>query len=277
MKFNNYSRYLSDNNLVIFLFHGVIKSNHSLIRNYNNKHILESDFQILLKTLLETGTPVSMDDFLNYSNGKPMPSKPFIITFDDGFQNNLTVATPILKELAIPATFYITTDFIDRNSMSWIDRIDLAFEQTLKDKIKLPWQQNIRLFSSPKSKINLLEEIRNYVKNDSTINTIKLADNIQKQLNIKLTYSNNSALDTKLSWSELKTLSSLPNIIIGGHTHTHSIMSFLNHEDLNNEIDINLKLIKKHTGIVAHHYSYPEGLAHCYDKSVISLLKKKGI
>ena len=54
-------------------------------------------------------------------------------------------------------------------------------------------------------------------------------------------------------------------------------MSFLNHEDLNNEIDINLKLIKKHTGIVAHHYSYPEGLAHCYDKSVISLLKKKGI
>ena len=101
MKFDNYSKYLADNKIVIFLLHGVIKNNNFSVRNYNNKHILDTDFKLFLKTLLETGTPVSMDDVLSYSNGTPMPRKPFAITFDDGFQNNLSVAAPILKELVI--------------------------------------------------------------------------------------------------------------------------------------------------------------------------------
>ena len=54
-------------------------------------------------------------------------------------------------------------------------------------------------------------------------------------------------------------------------------MSFLNERDLNNEISKSLELIKKNIGITSHHYSYPEGLAHCYNDKVITELKKQGI
>ena len=227
-------------------FRVIIEIEDNDVRNFNKKHILESDFDNFLSCLLDVGTAVSMDDILNFGNGNPMPSKPFAITFDDGFQNNLTVAAPILNKYQVPATFYVTTDFIDRNLMSWIDRIDWAVEKTSITKINLPWLTNEILFSSVESKVELLKEIRNKVKYDRSIDTHKLADDIQKKLDLTLTYSNSSHIDKKLTWSELKYLSTLPGVTIGGHTHTHAVMSFLNDKDLNKEISKSLELIKKY-------------------------------
>lgn len=37
----------------------------------------------------------------------------FVVTFDDGYENNLTHALPILQELQIPATIFLATAFLD--------------------------------------------------------------------------------------------------------------------------------------------------------------------
>ena len=44
-------------------------------------------------------------------NNLPFPPNSFAITFDDGFENNLSVAAPLLSDLKIPLTIYITTNF----------------------------------------------------------------------------------------------------------------------------------------------------------------------
>jgi peptidoglycan/xylan/chitin deacetylase (PgdA/CDA1 family) len=47
-----------------------------------------------------------------YIDNKPLPSKPLLLTFDDGYLNNLELAYPILKKHAAKATIFIPTAFI---------------------------------------------------------------------------------------------------------------------------------------------------------------------
>lgn len=44
------------------------------------------------------------------------------ITFDDGYRDNAEIAAPILKQLGLPATFFITTGFIESQQVPFWDR-----------------------------------------------------------------------------------------------------------------------------------------------------------
>jgi peptidoglycan/xylan/chitin deacetylase (PgdA/CDA1 family) len=46
-----------------------------------------------------------------------LPESPVVITFDDGFADNLTVAAPLLASRALPAAVYVTTGYLDRPGM----------------------------------------------------------------------------------------------------------------------------------------------------------------
>ena len=114
----NCARYLSDDSFSIFLFHGVIPRQRHEIRNYTRKHIELDAFVAVIRELRRRGNPVSMDDVLaSMESDVALPARSFAITFDDGFENNASVAAPVLSELGVPATFYVTTGFIEQNSI----------------------------------------------------------------------------------------------------------------------------------------------------------------
>lgn len=61
---------------------------------------------------------------------KELPEKPIILTFDDGYIDNYEIALPILQEFGFIGTFFIATDFVDRqdyNYMSWEMIMELSF------------------------------------------------------------------------------------------------------------------------------------------------------
>jgi peptidoglycan/xylan/chitin deacetylase (PgdA/CDA1 family) len=47
-----------------------------------------------------------------YIDNKPLPPKPLLLTFDDGYVNNLELAYPILKKHGAKATIFIPTSFV---------------------------------------------------------------------------------------------------------------------------------------------------------------------
>ena len=48
--------------------------------------------------------------------GKPLPQKHVVLTFDDGYRNNLTAAAPILERHGFSATIFIATGYIGARS-----------------------------------------------------------------------------------------------------------------------------------------------------------------
>lgn len=48
----------------------------------------------------------------HYKNGRKLPEKPIVITFDDGYRNNYRYAYPILKKYGFTATIFVATKTI---------------------------------------------------------------------------------------------------------------------------------------------------------------------
>ncbi|MEQ8504096.1 MAG: polysaccharide deacetylase family protein [Rhodospirillales bacterium] len=277
-----WARFLQHDKLAIYLFHGVVHDTGYRVRNYNRKHLSAGEFRSIIADLKDSGTPMSLDDLIAASaQNLPFPKNAFAVTFDDGFENNLTVAAPILAEMGVPATFYVTTDFIDRNRMSWIDRIEWAFEAALVHgrpmRIDLPWQDTVITPTGTDSVISILKDIRTHVKTDPGLDPDVMATDIQRQLGFDETWSCNDPLDRKMTWDQVRELDSHDLFQVGGHSHEHGILSFLPPDKLAIELDLSLDLLDRKAGIGPIHYSYPEGLAHCYSDTVIDALKARGV
>lgn len=280
MKYDQCVHLLREDELTIFLLHGVIEQNAGEYRNLNRKHIFASEFRHFIEKISVKGHALSMDEVISICLGAPLPKNSFAITFDDGFRNNLTVAAPILEAYNVPATFYLTSDFLDSNSMSWIDRIEFALEKTKASRglvVNLPWRSSKITLSTNNDKRQLLDELRSVVKKNAQIDQQSLANSLQFQLMSELITSSDLEVDKKMSWPEARLLASHELFTVGGHTHTHPIMSFLSSHELEFEIKTNINAISHHLGIATTHFAYPEGLEHCFNDSVITCLMNNGI
>ena len=264
--------------LAIFLLHGVVKRSAYRVRNYTRKHLEEDYFYQAMKSLNNAGTPISLDEVLHIITSREyFPENAFAITFDDGFMNNYSVAAPILADLKIPATFYISTGMVDANAMTWIDRIEFCFEHNQKDKLRLPWETTARELTTRAAQIAVLEEIRKYVKSHREIDQDEFVRFIYSEFGVEEVHNSDDPLDRKLLWHQVTELNSHELFSVGGHAHNHEILSFLSQSELHRVVTTSLTYLIEKAGLTTIHYSYPEGLQHCYSEAVISELKSNNI
>ena len=68
-----------------------------------------------LAGLLDLGwRPITLRHALDcYQQGQAIPRKTFVVTFDDGYENNLTQALPILELFGVPATIFLATAYLN--------------------------------------------------------------------------------------------------------------------------------------------------------------------
>ncbi|MFC4769986.1 polysaccharide deacetylase family protein [Effusibacillus consociatus] len=57
---------------------------------------------------------ITFRDLEDWEAGKPIPVKPVLITLDDGYRDNYTDAYPVLKQLNLKATIFMTTGFFNQ-------------------------------------------------------------------------------------------------------------------------------------------------------------------
>jgi len=104
----------------IIMYHGV-----DLVENkkFNQRFIGVHNLKKQLIYLKKNANLISMTDFFEekFDNTKNNVA----ITFDDGFLNNYTYAVPLLEELKIPATIYVTALNLTNHKMLWPDFVDL--------------------------------------------------------------------------------------------------------------------------------------------------------
>ena len=85
--------------LPIVMYHAVLKDRARLGKFVISPDQFEKDMRYLQEQGYQT---VHIADLIAYvDNGKPLPEKPIMVTFDDGYYNNYLYVFPILKELNV--------------------------------------------------------------------------------------------------------------------------------------------------------------------------------
>jgi peptidoglycan/xylan/chitin deacetylase (PgdA/CDA1 family) len=66
-------------------------------------------------------TSISLDDLYDaLTAGAPLPPKPVILTFDDGYADAYTNAFPVLRQYGMTGTFFVVTEWIDTHQPGYL-------------------------------------------------------------------------------------------------------------------------------------------------------------
>jgi peptidoglycan/xylan/chitin deacetylase (PgdA/CDA1 family) len=118
--------------LITLYYHVVNDENVPHIKNlYKYKRIKQ--FVDDLEFLLRHYSPIGLLDVINWGRGKNnLPTNCFLLTFDDGFREIDDIIAPILLDKGIPATFFISSAFLDNRELCYQHKASLLVERISK-------------------------------------------------------------------------------------------------------------------------------------------------
>ena len=94
--------------------------------------VTPEEFEQRLQLIQQRGlTPISMDQLVTHlRTGLPLPKKPILLTFDDGYSGHYDYVYPLLKKYNYPALFAIYTakvgKHLGRSSLTWEQLREMA-------------------------------------------------------------------------------------------------------------------------------------------------------
>ena len=100
----------------IIMYHGILKD-----ASRSGAYVVTPDtFEKDLQYLKEKGyTTVVMQDLIDFvKKGRPLPEKPIVLTFDDGYYNNYLYAFPLLKQYGCKMVLSPIGRYTDQDSQT---------------------------------------------------------------------------------------------------------------------------------------------------------------
>lgn len=203
-----------------------------------------------------------------------------VITFDDGYLDNLKYAVPILEELEIPATIFVSTGTIDQTRELWWDELEQilfsgdGFKNSfqLKDsEFQCQWDM-----STLEYRKNCYMGLHYLMKN--MINPEKREEWLKQLWMWRGQNRNVRESNLTVSSEDCKKLAESEVISIGAHTVSHPSLAALSLEEQEEEIRISIECLSQVLGKKITLFSYPFGVPEVdFNDDTVDICKKYGI
>jgi peptidoglycan/xylan/chitin deacetylase (PgdA/CDA1 family) len=120
--------------LTVLFFHRVFAARDELMPGEPTA----GDFDRCLGWLKQQFNVLPLDEAVHQLRENRLPRRAAAISFDDGYRDNHDVAAPLLARHRLPATFFVTTGYIDGGIM-WNDAVAEALRRTNQTGIDPSW------------------------------------------------------------------------------------------------------------------------------------------
>jgi peptidoglycan/xylan/chitin deacetylase (PgdA/CDA1 family) len=230
-------------------------------------------FESLIAYIKRHYEVVMLEDYVLDENLKKSAKKAATILFDDGYKDNIEYAVPVLQKYQCPASFYVVTDCIDKNTPTWTYIVDYLLQNTTVKSLKLdlpfvPQVFRINEFTGSSHRLESGSRLKPWMKT--------LSNDERRQVLACLKDSFADVVvpgDKMMSWEELGQIQNA-GYRIGSHSVSHPLLaSIKNEEELFFELSESAKRIETELNRFPTTISYPIG---SYDERVISCSKKAG-
>jgi peptidoglycan/xylan/chitin deacetylase (PgdA/CDA1 family) len=183
-----------------------------------------------------------------------LSERTIIVSFDDGYHDNLVHALPVLERYGVPATIFVTTGFIDGTCVPWWYEQDAILRKL--DAAEISWKG--RSFSwkleTPAQTLSAMSELYYLFKEMSHGDQDAFMEKLRNLCPSRFTPES-----MFLSWDELIELSRHPLITIGAHTKSHPVLSRLTAEGVRDELAGGKEILERRLGHSVDHLAYPFG------------------
>jgi peptidoglycan/xylan/chitin deacetylase (PgdA/CDA1 family) len=202
-------------------------------------HLPAREFEAHCSFIREACNPISLGQWRDSVNGgPPLPTRPVLLTFDDGYRSVLTVAHRILSKYEIPAVAFVATEAVERRELLWFDAVDRSHGEKTVDSMKhVPFDERL-------------------------IRTRACATTV-----------NGEDPNAPLSVEEVRLLVESGLFEIGAHTMSHLMLTQADPQVQATEIRGSKEKLESWIGRQVHAFAYPNG---DYTDETVTLVREAG-
>jgi peptidoglycan/xylan/chitin deacetylase (PgdA/CDA1 family) len=229
-------------------------------------------FEAALRFLTAHYAPVHLQDVLTNCDGRGLPSRALLVTFDDAYASVAEWAAPLCRQYGVPAVFFVNAAFLDNqrlapdNLVCYVANV-LGMEMINAAVRAVPGKETFELNSLTEvfgvffPAISLAERgvFLDALRQISGISERRIA----KEANLYLT------------GKQLCDLTSF-DFEIGNHTYTHTHCRSLSQEDIVSEVDRNKTELEALSGTKIRSFSQPYGSSRDLTHELAEHLERSG-
>jgi peptidoglycan/xylan/chitin deacetylase (PgdA/CDA1 family) len=234
------------------------------------------NFELQMAYVRRHFDPVPLSAVVDHiTAGTALPQRPVVVTFDDGYDDNLHYAAPILRRHGITPTIFVATDYVGAHVPYWFElavylmmRLPVG-SMTLSDLPQpLPtgddWQCRRRCAEMLQRKMKLL----------SKAELIELTTRWRSEFAAHIDPAE-FCLSQVLDWSDIRRMDG-HGFEFGSHSMSHPVLSMLDQPTLREELEGSKQRLEKELKRRVTTLAYPAGKEFAYTPLVQRMARESG-
>ena len=265
-------RRLSASRGVIFTLHRVLPEPPAAFSPNSILQVRPDFLDYVLERVRALGLDIVTLDEAIERLASPRAGRRFIVlTFDDGYRDNLVHALPVLQRHKAPFTLYVPTGLVDAAGEIWWQAIEdiIASHSTLM----LPNGESSLPTTTLAEKQSAFGTLYWRMRKMPEPERVELMRSVAALHDYDLAQQ---CRDLIMDWPELATIAADPLCTIGAHTVRHYELAKLPEAEARSEMAESVEVIAQRLGLRPVHFSYPVGGPLSADQREFGLARELG-
>ena len=187
-----------------------------------------------------------------FEERRAVPSRSVVLTFDDGFRDNLEHALPVLEKHRAPATVFVVTGSVSSGDLPWSQRLGVVFQRTRAAVLSAAHAGREMDLSTPPARRRAYDAAKARIRELSRLERERAIDGIALDLGVE------PPRDRMLSWAHVRDLSQR-GIEIGAHTFSHPLLACIPPAEARWEMERSKEDLKRELGLESMSFAFPGG------------------